>query len=239
MILPRSNKALDLVTGGQDSVGIRIPSHPVAQELLQLFGDGVAAPSANKFGRLSPTSAEHVRLDLDDEVRLILDGGNCQVGIESTIVDLSSSCPQILRPGMLDVARIAEVLGLNSAKELEKVDDAVRASGGLPSHYAPRTPLRLLNADELASVVAGKSNNSDYKGSVAVLSFQAISLQTDNRICHWITAKADPFDYARALYKDLRRLDSSGADVILVEAPPDTLYWSAIGDRLMRAANLR
>jgi L-threonylcarbamoyladenylate synthase len=236
LILPRSKKAMNLVTGGQDSVGIRIPGHPIARELLQSFGDGIAAPSANKFGRLSPTSAEHVRQDLGDSVKVILDGGNCQVGIESTIVDLSNSRPQILRPGIIGADRIAQVLNLNNGQELEPVENRIRASGGLPSHYAPHTPLKIMNYGEIIEQVNKADFGADGNGNIAVLSFHAEPRTIQDRLSIWITAKSDPVEYARNLYADLRKLDCSGASYICVETLPEKLSWFAIIDRLKRAA---
>ena len=137
LVLPRAPRVLDVVTGGQESVGIRVPSHPVAQALLQAFGGGIAGPSANRFGRVSPTTAEHVRAELGSEVDLVLEGGQSEVGIESTIVDLSSDRPALLRPGIIGAERIAAVLG-NALHAPDRTSP--RASGMLASHYAPRTP---------------------------------------------------------------------------------------------------
>lgn len=236
LILSRSKKALNLVTGGQDSVGIRIPGHPIAQELLRLFGDGVAAPSANKFGRISPTSADHVVSDLGNSVKVILDGGNCQIGIESTIVDLSGSSPKILRPGMIGVERIAQVLGLKNTAELDSAENVPRVPGSMPSHYAPRTPLKIVSTEEIDRL-ASSSNIDAINEPISVLSFQRAPSLLGDRVSQWVKAKADPIDYARDLYKNLRILDASGSRLLLVEAPPDTLNWCAIKDRLMRAAN--
>ena len=153
LILKRDESVPDLVTGGQDTVGLRVPNHPVALELLRAFGSGVAAPSANRFGRISPTTAEHVRQELGERVALILDGGACAVGLESTIVDLSRGVPVILRPGAIGADDIARVLGrrprLRGEFEAEAGGAAEqgatpRVSGALAAHYAPRTPLELV-----------------------------------------------------------------------------------------------
>jgi L-threonylcarbamoyladenylate synthase len=152
IIVPRAADVPGGVTGGQDNVGLRVPSHPVAQALLQAFaaegGRGIAAPSANRFGRISPTTAQHVRDDLGDDVAMIVDGGACDVGIESTIVAFTGDDAVLLRPGGIAEAQLARVLG---APLRAPRPDAPRASGTLASHYAPRTPSRLVAADELPS----------------------------------------------------------------------------------------
>src|SRR5213078_4880115 len=132
------------LTGGQDTIGLRVPGHPVALQLLREFGGGIAAPSANRFGRISPTTAEHVRSDLASEVELILDGGACEIGIESTIVDLSRGRPVLLRPGRIAAGDIAAQLGV---APLARDSAAPRAPGELAAHYAPRQPLRLVASD--------------------------------------------------------------------------------------------
>ncbi len=140
LVLKRATGVIDEVTGGQDTVGLRVPSHPVAQQLLQAFGGGIAAPSANRFGRVSPTTAQHVREDLGDAVDLILDGGACEVGIESTILDLSSGAPVLLRPGRIGAAEIETVIGAQVARASAQ---SPRAPGMLEAHYAPQLPLLL------------------------------------------------------------------------------------------------
>ena len=146
LILARSDPAKDFVTGGQDNVGLRVPSHPVARRLLAAFGAGIAAPSANRFGGVSPTTAAHVRADLGADVELVLEGGEAEVGIESTIVDCSGAAPVLLRPGHLSKEALESALGM---PVLEKQDGAPRHAGGLERHYAPRTPAKLVAAHEL------------------------------------------------------------------------------------------
>jgi L-threonylcarbamoyladenylate synthase len=148
LILKRHPAVIDAITGGQDTVGLRVPNHPLALQLLNEFGGGVAAPSANRFGHVSPTTAAHVRDEFGAAVGMVLDGGACQVGIESTILDLSSGVPRILRPGMLDAAALAEVLGAAPAFGTEGA--VPRVSGSLESHYAPTTPLRLVPESGIA-----------------------------------------------------------------------------------------
>ena len=225
LILPRSPHAMDEVTGGQDSVGLRVPSHPVAQALLRAFvdegGRGVAAPSANRFGRISPTTAKHVADDLGGDVELVLDGGACDVGIESTIVAFTDGEPMLLRPGGVPESEIARVLG---RVPRAPAAEAPRASGTLASHYAPRTPALL--ARDLAAALA------DHPGA-AVLA-RTLRGPAGPR---WINAADDPVRYAHDLYAHLRALDASGAAEILIEAVPDDAAWLAVRDRLLRATH--
>jgi L-threonylcarbamoyladenylate synthase len=228
LILPRAAHVLDLVTGGQDSVGLRVPSHPVAHQLLAAFGDGVVAPSANRFGRISATRAEHVRAEMGDAVDFVLDGGATDVGVESTIVALTGERPVLLRPGGITPAQIAAVLG---APPDEPNRTAPRASGTLPSHYAPRTPLEIVPADRLVERAtclraAGKR--------IGVLAHSAAQASAD--ATGWHAMPESPDAYAHTLYTTLRELDTLGYDRILVEAVPDGDAWLAIRDRLHRAA---
>jgi L-threonylcarbamoyladenylate synthase len=223
LILKRAMRVGDYVTGGQDTVGLRVPHHALAHELLTAFGGGLAAPSANRFGRVSPTSAEHVREDLGSDVDLVLDGGPCGIGIESTVVDLSRGKPVVLRPGGLSAASIQSVLGA----PLEAPDaEAPRVSGSLSSHYAPRTPARLVTSAALNSEIARFGNTA------AVLAFRP----PDERVDFWLRMPVDPAAYAQRLYASLRELDATGAAIILIEEPPNKLEWQAVLDRLHRAA---
>ncbi len=229
LILKRHPSVPDAVTGGQDTVGLRVPNHPLARQLLREFNGGVAAPSANRFGRVSPTTAAHVREELGDAVSMIVDGGPCAVGIESTILDLSGTEARILRPGMLDAAAIATVLGYLPA--FGGAQDAPRVSGSLEAHYAPRTRLQLVAAADLAAtarlaLTAGRR--------VAVLAAPALVL--DHPDIAWCAASADPAQFAHDLYAKLRELDTLGRDLILVATPPDEEAWRAVSDRLRRAA---
>jgi L-threonylcarbamoyladenylate synthase len=226
MVLKRAVRVSDLITGGQDSVALRVPSHPVAQQLLRTFGGGIAAPSANRFGRLSPTTAQHVREELGEAVDVVLDGGPCDVGIESTIVDLTRATPAVLRPGRISAQQIADVLLTQLG---ESAVDRPRVSGSLASHYAPAVPLKIVHADEIEPYVRART-----VAPVAVLSRR--SRPRDSKATLWHVAPELPDDYAHLLYATLRRLDASGCRLIVVEALPALPEWAAIRDRLDRAA---
>lgn len=227
LILRRSPRVPDIVTGGQDTVGLRVPGHPLALALLEAFGGGIAAPSANRFGRVSPTTAAHVREELGENVDFILDGGPCRVGIESTILDLSTGRPRLLRPGAISVAEIEAILDepVTGAGQ-----GAPRAPGMLRAHYAPRTPVWLLSADVL-EIEARRRLAQGRRIAALTLSVTALPEGCDRQ-----AMSPDPTDYARELYARLRALDATGCDAILVEAPPQEAAWQAVRDRLERAA---
>ncbi|OFZ89183.1 MAG: threonylcarbamoyl-AMP synthase [Betaproteobacteria bacterium RBG_16_64_18] len=233
LILERAPGVPDAVTGGQGTVGLRVPSHPVAQALLRAFAgeegahrfDGVAAPSANRFGRISPTTAAHVRADLGDEVDVILDGGACEVGIESTIVDCSRGEPVLLRPGRITAADIARVSGV-APRAADR--EAPRSPGALESHYAPRHPLRLVAAEAWDKTLAG------IRSRRAVLSLR--EQPAGDASVLWIRMPTDPARYGHDLYAGLRALDGCDCELILAEAPPPGPEWDGIRDRLCRAA---
>ncbi len=238
LILKRQANVPDAVTGGQDTVGLRVPNHPLALELLAAFEGGVAAPSANRFGRISPTTAAHVREELGERVPLILDGGPCPVGIESTILDLSRGRAVLLRPGAIGAADIARVIGRAPEMAAPHVDElrgdekeTPRVSGSLEAHYAPRTPLQLVSSDGLLfalrdALVAGER--------VAVLAPTAQAISHD--LVSWRQVPADPAGCAHDLYASLRELDALGCVRILVQKPPAGEAWLAVNDRLQRAA---
>ncbi len=219
LILKRSEKAGDFVTGGQPSVGLRVPSHPIAGELLKEFGKPIAAPSANRFGRVSPTTAAHVREDLGGDVDLVLEGGPSEVGIESTIVDLSGGAPTLLRPGKISKDDLQKIISLG------KADAALRHSGGMEKHYAPKTPARLVPTHELDREI------SKLTVKAAVLAFS----RPDERVDFWLRMPRDPAGYAQKLYAALRELDGAKCDAILIEAPPAEPGWEAVLDRLRKA----
>ena len=227
LILRKSGALPGLVSGGQDTVGVRCPSHPMAQELLREFarvGSGaIAAPSANRFGHVSPTTAQHVRDEFRDDL-CILDGGACEVGLESTILDLSRGDPVLLRPGAITRDDIATTIGVVPR---ERDSSAPRASGTLAAHYAPRTALVVVQPGDLEGELAERAN-------VAVLGFGEAP-PTAN-VTSWIGAEKDPARYGHDLYANLRTLDASGAKRIVVVAPPRDAPWEAVNDRLSRAA---
>lgn len=230
LIVPRAPDVPDAVTGGQSSVGLRVPSHPVARALVAEFRGGIAAPSANRFGHVSPTTARHVLDDLGDAVDLILDGGACDVGIESTIVAFTTDTPMLLRPGGIALDAIANVLGRMPAARDAMV--APRASGTLTSHYAPRTPASLVASDALRAELVQLEERDE---RVAVLARGARAPEGFDGV--WIGAPNDAASYARTLYANLRALDVANADMILIEQVPDGSDWTAIRDRLVRATS--
>ncbi|WP_118180988.1 L-threonylcarbamoyladenylate synthase [Paraburkholderia phosphatilytica] len=238
LILKRAAHIPAAVSGGQDSVGLRCPSHPVAQALLSAFSarrgghGGVAAPSANRFGHVSPTTAQHVRDEFGSAIH-VLDGGASDVGIESTILDLSRGFPALLRPGRVTPPDIANVLG--EAPRLPDGSDATapRASGTLKAHYAPRTPLALLPMEALEPLLAA-SPKDERVALVARASRVGRWMAAEN--VHFVAAPEDPDAYARELYGFLRALDRANVTRIFVEKLPDTIEWIAVNDRLGRAA---
>lgn len=227
LVLPRRPRVSDAVTGGQDSVALRVPAHPLALRLISAAG-ALVAPSANRFGRVSPTTAQHVRDELGDAVDLILDGGPCAVGVESTVLSLLADPPTLLRPGGIAPEAIEGVLGRPVARR----GGGVRVSGTLPAHYAPATRLELLPAGaipERAEALAGLG----MRLAVLGLGEAAGPLPAGVRR---LALPAQAEAYARLLYASLRELDAAGCDLILVEAPPATSEWLAVQDRLSRAA---
>lgn len=228
LVLPKDIAVPDIVTAGLDAVGIRVPAHPVALALLRAAGLPVAAPSANRYTQLSPTHADHVAEALGDRVDVLLDGGAAQVGIESTVVDLTGPVPRLLRPGMISAAALEEVVGPLAAPVAEPVGDAPRTSPGqVERHYAPRTPLQLMAREELERVAASAP------GDCGALVYSEVRLPPGTAV---VQLPAHPDGYARGLYAALHRLDASARDRILVESPPDLPEWSAVSDRLRRAA---
>ena len=234
MILKRAAHVPADVSGGQDTIGLRCPSHPVAIALLNAFKGGrggVAAPSANKFGHVSPTTAQHVRDEFgaDGSVAMVLDGGASAVGIESTIVDLSRLAthgPVLLRPGHISADAIAAVIDrLPGAPD----QAAPRASGTLESHYAPHTPVAMLPTATLKTTMAQLQQAGK---KLAVIHYSALPPSHAA-----LVLPAAPEGFAHALYAALRAMDGSGADLILVEAPPQTPEWLGVNDRLRRAAH--
>jgi L-threonylcarbamoyladenylate synthase len=228
LILPKALNVNDVVSGGQDSIGIRVPSHPMAQQLLKAFGGGIAAPSANRYGRLSPTKPEHVRDELGDAVKVILDGGDSPIGLESTIVSCLDNSARLLRPGFITRSQLESVVGT-----LHVEGPAPRSPGDRTLHYAPATPLEIVASDAL-EMRAGEILAREEK--VAVLAMRP-QLQT-RRHMTWINAGKKPGAYAHNLYGHLRTLDRAGCVRIFVQSLPQDEKWAAILDRLQRASGM-
>jgi L-threonylcarbamoyladenylate synthase len=228
LILPKAENVNDIVTGGQNSIGIRVPSHLIAQQLLTAFGGGIAAPSANRYGRLSPTKPEHVRDEFGESVGFVLDGGESQIGLESTIVSCIDNVARLMRPGFITRSQLEKVVG-----ELATGAGAPRTPGDRTLHYAPVTPLEIVAADDLEAS-AGEITARHEK--VAVLAMRP-PLETQ-RFMTWINAGKKSEAYAHNLYNHLRTLDRAGCVRIFVQAPPEDERWAAIRDRLQRASGM-
>ena len=233
LILKKAAGVLPLVTGGQDTIGVRIPAHPVALELLRAFDGGLAAPSANRFGRVSPTCPEHVREEFADKIPLVLDGGCCRVGVESTILSLVADEPVVLRPGGVSITELADVLGSRPSTQ-DSLSGGIRAPGLLTSHYATRTPLHVINGPGLWLQI-DHFHRQGMRVAGMILDHSMLNMSHHQR-SHIITMPSNPQAYARGLYRAMRDLDSGKYDLLLVEAPPQTEAWSAINNRLQRAA---
>ncbi len=230
IVLPRRIGTVHpAVSAHGPTVALRVPSHPVALALIQASGRPIAAPSANRSGHTSPTRAEHVVMSLGDAVPLILDAGPLPGGIESTVIDLSGARPRLLRPGLLSIERIEQLIGATERPEIRAAssDDGLRSPGLLTKHYAPNTPLILSSNIEAA---LEKYRN---KERIGVITLQPVSPQVHATV---IALPKNPDSYARELYHALHELDRAGLDRIIAELPPETDAWLGIRDRLQRAA---
>lgn len=222
VIVPRSDAVADEVTGGRSTVGVRVPAHPLTRQLIEALGEPLAAPSANRFGKVSPTSAAHVFHDLQDlldpERDVILDGGDSDVGIESTIVDTTTDPPEILRPGGITAEEVARLLGGHVVSASGSAPGGARAPGMLPSHYAPQAEVRLARSrpDALAA---------------------ARAVSESGRSVRLLDPTDDLPEAARHLYDDLRRADADGIEVVVAVLPPASGLGYAVRDRLTRAAH--
>lgn len=240
MVLPRSKEIPDVVTAGGDTVGIRWPSHPFIQAVIGQCGFPLAAPSANPSNQVSPTNAEHVSKSLGNQLSLIVDGGQSQIGIESTVLDLTSNPLRILRPGMIDEASIRAVVadnGLSVATSgaSDAVVVALRSPGRLPKHYSPRAPLQILSWHDDKDLRSQISQRNWAISGVHVIAHTIIPAAGGFGRVSVIPHDAEAF--ARALYAELHLCDDTGAKRIIVETLPDTHEWQAIADRLKRAAS--
>ena len=237
LVLPCAKEIPGMVTAGGKTVGVRWPGHPFIQAVIRECGFPLAAPSANLSGRVSPTNAEHVRKQLGDKISLIVDGGQSQVGIESTVLDLTVSPPQVLRPGMIHAESLAAVIGevrIQKSEVNSEHGETLRSPGRLRRHYSPKARLLVLSwrddADLHSQLSSLKSQLLDYHVIVHTHIPSAEHFARVSVIPH--DAKA----FARAIYAELHRCDAAGAGLIVVETPPDSPEWSGIADRLRRAS---
>jgi L-threonylcarbamoyladenylate synthase len=231
LLLRRSGRVPDEVTGGADVVGLRVPSHPLALELLHAFGGGIAAPSANRFGKVSPTTADHVRADLGDDVDVILDGGPCRVGIESTIVDCTTDEPEVVRPGGVTYEELDRVLAAPVGVWLG--ERTVAAPGTLAAHYAPNAAVVVVDEPSDARVLVRTALRGDQR--VAILAPEQIDDLPPSVTS--LAPAGDPASYAAVLYDRLREADRMGIDLVIAVPPPDRDIGRAVRDRLRRAAS--
>ena len=227
VVVPKRAAVPDVVTAGGPTVAVRCPAHPVAAALIRAAGVPVAAPSANRSTELSPTRAGHVLKGLDGRIDAVLDGGPCPGGIESTVVDATGAAVRLLRPGLVTVPMLEAVCGnvIVTSRERERPEPA-RSPGLMAKHYSPRTPLRLVDGDDLTDDVLEARRAGRRVGVIAFT----------GSVPDPISLTADPVRAAAGLYDRLHELDQRGLDVILVERPPDTPEWAAVRDRLIRAA---
>jgi len=246
MVLKKAPHVSKVITGGQDTIALRCPSHPVTQAILKEFKGGLAAPSANSFGHISPTCVDHVKNDLGDKVDLIVDGGPCSVGIESTIIDLTSEFPSILRPGMISAKEISIVLkkpitccldpNLAKTKFTDKpIQKSPRVSGSLPKHYAPKTPAALVPC---CTVFVTLLKDQLKKNNIVVLAHHTKEQklpESDKRLI-WIELPKSAKAYAKEIYQRLHEADDYHFDLIIIEDVPERPEWFPIKDRLKRAA---
>jgi L-threonylcarbamoyladenylate synthase len=231
MVLPKRDVVPDAITAGLPSVAVRVPGHPVALALLREARLPVAAPSANRFTELSPTTAAHVAESLGDAVDLVLDGGATTVGIESTVVDLTGPAPRVLRPGMISAVQIADVAGAMDERPVAVEVGAARASPGMVDrHYAPRARVLLFDDFTRGTVLAQATAAAAAGARVGSLAFSPLPV-AEPRVMPRNAAA-----YARRLYAELHSLDEAGCELVLVERAPSTPEWAGVTDRLERGA---
>jgi L-threonylcarbamoyladenylate synthase len=240
LVLPKADHVGDYLTGAHPTVGLRSPDHRLTQQVLRALDDGVAAPSANRFGRVSPTTAQHVDEELgqrlDPSRDLILDGGPCPVGVESTIVDATGARPRVLRPGAVSAQRVSELGEVPVVDAASPTTDAVPAPGTLPAHYAPTARVVLTEPDQADATLAALGDDV----TVGVLALRQVDVDAGRVVDGTLVPLAQPDDvdsYARGLYAALRRADDLQLPIVLAVLPPDTGVGHAIRDRLRRAAH--
>ena len=235
LVVPRAKNIPDIVTAGGATVGVRWPSHPFMQAVIRECGFPLAAPSANLSNQISPTNAAHVRAQLGGKISLIVDGGQSQVGIESTVLDLTVSPPRVLRPGMIHAESLAAVCGEVTSDGWQVTgEEALRSPGMLQKHYSPKAKLTVATWEDDAALTAQIGNWKLEIENVHVIAHTKIPGGFAPENVSVIPHDAEAF--ARALYAELHRCDAAGARLLVVEAPPDAPEWSGIADRLRRAA---
>ena len=236
LVLPRAKEIPDIVTAGGATVGLRWPGHPFIRAVIRECGFPLAAPSANLSNQISPTNAEHVRAQLVERIPLIVDGGQSQVGIESTVLDLTVSPPRILRPGMIHAESLAAVCGEIQHPEcgIQNPESSLRSPGLLPKHYSPKAKLLVLDWQDEAELKSQLVTRHLSPVTCFVIAHTKVPAGEDFADVSVMPHDAEAF--ARALYAELHRCDAAGAAVIAVEAPPAASEWSGIADRLRRAA---
>ena len=234
LVLPRAEKIPDLVVAGGVTVGVRWPRHPFIQAVIRQCGFPLAAPSANLSSRISPTNAGHVRKQLGGSIPLIVDGGQSQVGIESTVLDLTVTPPQILRPGMIHSESLAAVCSQVRSSEFGVRSSELRSPGLLKKHYSPKAKLVVLNWRDETDLRSRLSTFNFQPSTCFVIAHTHIPAAENLARVSVIPHDAEAF--ARAIYAELHRCDEAGAELIIVEAPPELPEWSGIADRLKRAA---
>jgi len=241
LVFKKDKSVLNELTGGQDTVAIRAPAHPMAQELLRKFKGGIVAPSANRFGKVSPTSAADVRAEFEGMLDfMVLDGGDCEVGIESTIIDCTRGVPVLLRPGAVTREQVQAACGVAvlSNEAMEALDKtAPRASGTLESHYAPNAKVRLMDAKALQTALDLLGRDADGKGGAPVIAtYSRAVLKTPSATVLRQRMPDDAAATAQQLFAVLRAFDAQGVKLIWIETPPDTPEWDGVRDRLQRSA---
>lgn len=241
LVVPKASPIVVEATAGRDTVGVRVPAHPMALQMLAAFDGPVAAPSANRAGKVSPTTAQHVRKELGDRVDLVLDAGPCQVGIESTVLDLTSSIPVILRPGQVSRGQIEELIGpVEIFAGSVPVNQSAKGPGMLEAHYRPSAAVFRCEIGDLASLDSWCRSNPLKSAAVLVLSGEAdryIQGEALSGVHHLVVMPNEAAAYARDLYAALHAADNRGVSTIWVVMPPDEPSWLAIRDRLLRASN--
>jgi len=236
LILPKSKHIPVSVTGGQETVALRIPRHPIALNLLEQLGSrkAIAAPSANRYGFVSPTNADHVKRAFGDKIDVILDGGSCEIGLESTIISCIDNNVRLLRPGGTPLSAIKNLLKQNIQIQSHS---QIRSPGSLASHYATSTPLEICPTSEILFSRSSTLLQQGIHTAVVTRSTLQISNLNLSGKLHHVLMPDEPIAFGKLLYATLRKLDEANFGRILIEAPPDDLEWLAVADRLTRASH--